>query len=590
VVQAAAGTVYGTATIMVNNAAPTVATPAGLSADPVAGTTVDLSVLGDDDGGESNLSYTWAATTMPAGAAGPTFSGNGSNAAKNTTATFSQAGAYGFTVTITDAGGLSTTSSIGVTVDQTLTSIVVSPANASLRGGASQQCTASAQDQFGQPLSSQPEFTWSATQGSIDATGLYTARYVGSMETITAAGGGLSGTATVTITVPTLTWSGAGGDDLWSTPDNWVGGVAPSGGEQLVFSATTPVMAVNDYPSDTVFSSITLTGTDFTLAGNQVALDASGGAIIQSMDSTNTVALPIRLLDDGAITVSAGSLTLSGPIQNDGHALTLDADALASLSVQGAISGSGSLRSSGGGQLSVSGPNTSFSGLTTLTGGTLSVADPTAMSAGGIVFAGGNMVLDFGGSGGTIVLSPDRTAAASSSLAPLLPAPLAGEGGNRDQDTKLLLDEPLVSTAAATSVSSASLGSQISSRVATASPTRAGALPVVSLPGHASDGTSRRPSPLASNENAGGPRLASRPLLTPVRERLCEAPGAQVAPVQTEKAAAHDVVLAAIHPKHFGTTEARSQTIELFAGHCQRARKCPSSDSAIDDVLTARWG
>ena len=65
---------------------------------------------------------------MPSGAAAPTFSVNGSNAAQNTTATFSAAGAYVFTVTITDPGGMSVTSSVNVTVNQTLTSITVAPA------------------------------------------------------------------------------------------------------------------------------------------------------------------------------------------------------------------------------------------------------------------------------------------------------------------------------------------------------------------------------------------------------------------------------------------------------------------------------
>ena len=82
-----------------------------------------MSVLGADDGGESNLTYTWAATGTPP--APVSFSANGTNAAKNTTATFIQAGNYSFQVTITDAGGLSATSSVNVTVNQTLTAITV---------------------------------------------------------------------------------------------------------------------------------------------------------------------------------------------------------------------------------------------------------------------------------------------------------------------------------------------------------------------------------------------------------------------------------------------------------------------------------
>ncbi|MFN9034882.1 MAG: hypothetical protein ACK5YO_01200, partial [Planctomyces sp.] len=68
------------------NSAPTVATPAAASQNPVTGTTVNLSVLGADDGGESLLKYTWSAVGAPP--APVTFSASGTNAAKNVTATF----------------------------------------------------------------------------------------------------------------------------------------------------------------------------------------------------------------------------------------------------------------------------------------------------------------------------------------------------------------------------------------------------------------------------------------------------------------------------------------------------------------------
>src|SRR5205807_1697571 len=84
------------------------------------GTTTSLSVLGADDGGEANLSYTWSVVTKPAGAVNPTFSSNGTNAAKNTTATFTLVGAYTFLVTIKDIQGLTKTSSVNVMV-QSLT-------------------------------------------------------------------------------------------------------------------------------------------------------------------------------------------------------------------------------------------------------------------------------------------------------------------------------------------------------------------------------------------------------------------------------------------------------------------------------------
>src|SRR5688572_24905879 len=84
-VRATSGAVSGDASITVTNAPPTVATPAAAAPSPVTGTSTGLSVLGADDGGETNLTYTWAVTSKPAGAADPTYNANGTNAAKSAT-------------------------------------------------------------------------------------------------------------------------------------------------------------------------------------------------------------------------------------------------------------------------------------------------------------------------------------------------------------------------------------------------------------------------------------------------------------------------------------------------------------------------
>jgi hypothetical protein len=179
------------------NQPPTVATPASASPSPVTGTTTALSVLGADDGGESNLTYTWSSS----GPAAVTYSANGTNAAKNATATFTQAGSYSFTVTIKDSGGLTATSSVTVTVNQTLTTVTVSPGSATVAPGATQQFTATQKDQFGLALTSPLTVTWSVSGGgTIATTGLFTAgSATGGPWTVTAAAGGLSGTASVTV-------------------------------------------------------------------------------------------------------------------------------------------------------------------------------------------------------------------------------------------------------------------------------------------------------------------------------------------------------------------------------------------------------
>jgi aryl-phospho-beta-D-glucosidase BglC (GH1 family) len=182
---------------------PTVATPASASQYEVTGTSVDLSVLGADAGGESGLTYTWSTTGAPAPVS---FSVNGNNAAQDTVATFSTAGQYTFQVTITDPAGLSVTSNVSVTVDPTPTSIVLSPNSASVNAGATEQFTAQADDQFGHALSSQPSFTWTATGGgSVSSTGLFTAANAAGSATVQAAAGGISGTAAVTVSAPPST-------------------------------------------------------------------------------------------------------------------------------------------------------------------------------------------------------------------------------------------------------------------------------------------------------------------------------------------------------------------------------------------------
>jgi hypothetical protein len=180
------------------NQAPTVAQAAQANPGVVTGKTVALSVLGADDAGESKLTYTWTAVG-PTGAAAPTFSANGTNAAKSTTATFSKIGVYTFTATIKDAGGLTATSTVQVTVNATLTSIVVTPATLNLNAGATQQFAASARDQFGDAMAAQPAFAWTTTIGSISTGGLLTAPAAAGTGTVTAKSGTISGTAGVTV-------------------------------------------------------------------------------------------------------------------------------------------------------------------------------------------------------------------------------------------------------------------------------------------------------------------------------------------------------------------------------------------------------
>ncbi len=83
-----------------------------------------------------------------------------------------------------------------------LTSIAVSPASASVQTGRTQAFSASAKDQYGQPMSPQPAFAWTVSGGgTIDAAGVFTAgSTAGGPFTVTASSGGVDGTASVTVT------------------------------------------------------------------------------------------------------------------------------------------------------------------------------------------------------------------------------------------------------------------------------------------------------------------------------------------------------------------------------------------------------
>jgi hypothetical protein len=100
--------------------APSVTAQASASPSTVTGTSAALTVAATSNYyPSSSLIYSWTATSVPSGASAPTFSPNGSNAAQNTTASFSAAGPYVLKATVTDGSGRTATSSVNVTVNQT---------------------------------------------------------------------------------------------------------------------------------------------------------------------------------------------------------------------------------------------------------------------------------------------------------------------------------------------------------------------------------------------------------------------------------------------------------------------------------------
>ena len=169
-----------------------------------------------DDGLPSlALSYEW---TIVSGPGGVTFA---SPASVDTSATFAAEGVYVLRLAANDTL-LSGSDDITVTVQAVpvLDEINVSPGLVNVKVDGTVNFTASGVDQYGQDFALSP--FWTATGGSIDATGQYTAGASMGSFTITASDGSVTGEAIVTITdsIPTQSYlEFDGSNDFVELPD-----------------------------------------------------------------------------------------------------------------------------------------------------------------------------------------------------------------------------------------------------------------------------------------------------------------------------------------------------------------------------------
>ena len=166
-VDASSGGVTGTASVTIEAMPPVITQQASSNQNPVTGTGTQLQVQASDPNG-ANLTYSWAVANQPSGAKTPSFNNANNN---NTNVTFYQAGSYSFLVTVEDSLGLSSISNTTVTVAQTPSNnISITPANATLGQGTTTTFTASAVDQFGNAMQTQPNFTWQVNGGALSST------------------------------------------------------------------------------------------------------------------------------------------------------------------------------------------------------------------------------------------------------------------------------------------------------------------------------------------------------------------------------------------------------------------------------------
>ena len=169
---------------------------------------------------------------------------------------------------------------------------------------------------------------------------------------------------------PVATWTGTTSGS-WSVGTNWSSGVVPGPGDDLVFpiGASNPTNT-NDIASGALFNSITISGSGYTLGGNEILLGAGIAGITDSNSSGgNTI--------NFAITLNA---TRSIYVTNSGEILTIN----------GCINGVGGITKEGVGKLVLTGVNT-YAGVTTINVGVINIQNASALGsiAAGTTVVGG---------------------------------------------------------------------------------------------------------------------------------------------------------------------------------------------------------
>ena len=146
-------------------------------------------------------------------------------------------------------------------------------------------------------------------------------------------------TVAVTQPVPTnRTWTGAGGNNNWSTGANW-GGAAPFPYDPLFFAGSTRLNPSNDFNADTPFGSISFNATAgaFNLSGNRIIL---GGNITFSGNPASavsqTIGFDMLLSATRTITTQTnGAITLGGIVDDGANSFGLNKTGLGTLTLTG---------------------------------------------------------------------------------------------------------------------------------------------------------------------------------------------------------------------------------------------------------------
>ena len=198
-----------------------------------------------------------------------------------------------------------------------------------------------------------------------------------------------NGTAlTLNYTAPSSTGIWTAGSGNWTVAGNWQSGSVPSNGSPLEFSGAGGTSTNNN--ALTSINGLAFAGNStgsYAVDGNALAIGALG--IVNNSSYAQTTALDLALSSAQSFSAAAANLTVSGAVGLSTYNLTAMGNQ--TLSIQGAISGSGALVREGNGILILSANNT-YTGGTSLNAGTIRLEAANSLStSGNITFAGGSL-------------------------------------------------------------------------------------------------------------------------------------------------------------------------------------------------------
>ncbi|MGA2256425.1 MAG: autotransporter-associated beta strand repeat-containing protein, partial [Thermoguttaceae bacterium] len=197
-----------------------------------------------------------------------------------------------------------------------------------------------------------------------------------------------------TLTGP-LEWMSTGGTAAWTTDADWSTGYSPSypNNGKASEDSYPALLGMNGSgtitltPGAATYASVLIfdNSSSYTIAAPSSGTMAGGKLVLGGIDNYLLGGKTVN----SVVEVVTGSHSITAPVELQLPTDITMFDPAAALTIQGAVSGTGSLTLSGSGRLILSGANT-YSGGTTISGGVLSLANSAALR-GAITFSGGSL-------------------------------------------------------------------------------------------------------------------------------------------------------------------------------------------------------